>query len=184
PTPDDLRDLPDGPTAPAHLTHLTHSTDLIHPTPLTHPASPTSQTPRTSPTLRASFAVRDFDQGHIENEHPIRRALSLVREVLRNPEADLLAFHHQLQAFGPPRDDAIHRKCCRLTRHNRALEHLAIRRPARVMHRHLAAWLGVTAANALSEDLVCEAARGLLCVGRRCFHVGRRTVRHIHQLDV
>ena len=57
-----------------------------------------------------TYWLLNLDQLDVEHEHAVRRALALVGELLRNPEARLLAFDHQLQPFGPSRDHAVERR--------------------------------------------------------------------------
>src|SRR5271169_1584446 len=46
--------------------------------------------------------LSDPDQLHVEHQHADRLSgLAFVREVLRDPEARLLSFDHQLHTFGP-----------------------------------------------------------------------------------
>ena len=63
--------------------------------------------------LPAALSI-DLDQFHVEHEQAVGRAPALVREAFRNPEARLLAFDHQLQAFGPALDHAVERERRRL----------------------------------------------------------------------
>ena len=61
---------------------------------------------------------------------PYGGLLALVGELLRDPEARFLAFDHQLHAFGPAGNDAVERERRRLAAHDRAVEQLAVGRPA------------------------------------------------------
>ena len=95
---------------------------------------------------RAGVGERTVDLGRYwilissmsKTSMPYGALLALVGELLGNPEAGLLAFEHQLQAFGPAGDHAVEREGRRLAAHDRAVEHLAVGRPAGVVHRHLA----------------------------------------------
>ena len=58
------------------------------------------------------------------------------RRALGDPEAPLLALDHQLQAFGPAGNHPVDGKRRRLAACDRAVEHLSVRRPTRVVHRH------------------------------------------------
>src|SRR5208283_1703947 len=49
------------------------------------------------------------DQVDIEDQHPVGRLPALIRKPLRDPKASFLALHHELQSFGPPGNNAIHR---------------------------------------------------------------------------
>ncbi len=82
-------------------------------------------------------ARRDVEELDVEDEHALGSArLALVREVLGNPEASLLADDHQLQSLGPARDHAPERErdglgpAPGLERRDRAVEHLPVGRPA------------------------------------------------------
>ena len=66
-------------------------------------------------SARRLRAGRDVEQLDVEDEHPRGRTrLALVRELLGDPEAALLADDHQLDALGPPGDHAAERQRDRL----------------------------------------------------------------------
>src|SRR5205814_7127974 len=101
-----------------------------------------------------------------------------------NPEPRLLALYHQLQPFGPSRDDVRERERRRLTVCDRAVEHLAVRRPAGVVDGDRAVRFWVPAADAFLDDLVGEAARRRLCINRGRLDVCGRAVRNLEELDI
>ena len=61
----------------------------------------------------------------------------------RDPHAALLADDHQLQPFGPAGDDLADAERRRLAARDRAVEHLPVRRPARVVDLHVVARRGM-----------------------------------------
>ena len=84
----------------------------------------------------AGARVGMLEELDVEDEHALRPVgLSLVGERFGNPEAALLADHHQLNAFGPAGDDSVQRKGGRRAADDRAVEHLAVGRPTRVVDR-------------------------------------------------
>src|SRR5450631_3599167 len=103
----------------------------------------------------ARFAVAlllDFQQLDVEDEHAVRSArigLVAVSELAWDPEARLFALDHELHAFGPALDYARERELRRLTAHDRAIETLAVCRPARVVDLHHVRGFGVNLALAL-----------------------------------
>src|SRR5207302_1867743 len=79
----------------------------------------------------------DVEELDVEDEHALRLAgLAFVRELLGDPKASLLGHDHELQALGPSRDHAAERELHRLAARDRRVEHLPVRRPARVVHLH------------------------------------------------
>ena len=94
-----------------------------------------------------------------------------------NPETRLLTRHHQLEALGPALDDIGQAEARGLASHQRAVEQLAVRRPARVMHGYAAALGRVGAAGRPGpQDLVGQARCGLLGIGGRGLHIGWRVL--------
>src|SRR5690606_10199576 len=107
--------------------------------------------------------------------------LALVGELLRDPEAALLTDHHGLQAVGPAGDDAVQPEGDRLAARHRAVEDVAVGRPAAVVHLHLAGRGRLLLAGPLLEHLVEDALLGLLAPrGPRGDALGhRRRLRHL-----
>src|SRR5688572_6923810 len=60
--------------------------------------------------------------------------LIAVGDLAWDPEARLFSGHHQLHALGPARDHLIQPEARRLAARHRAVEHLAVLGPARVVH--------------------------------------------------
>src|SRR3954469_8430509 len=67
----------------------------------------------TRPPGARSFLI-DLHQLDVENEVAFHWAGASVGQVLGNPESAFFAFDHELQAFGPTRDDAIQPESDRL----------------------------------------------------------------------
>jgi len=109
----------------------------------------------------------------------------LVRQVLRNPEARLLALDHQLKSLGPSLDHAVQRERDRHAARDGAVKHLSVRRPSCVVDRHRAARAGMSRAGAGLDDFIREAAWRLLRIRRRRLHVdGSGDARDRNQLDI
>src|SRR6185436_19881779 len=111
---------------------------------LARPASTTTGSSRSAPRCcrscwRRSTPPTDLlyrQQLDVEHQHALGRAGAgrvVVREVARDPEAGLLADHHQLYALGPARDHAVEREAGGHAARDRAVEHLAVGLPARVV---------------------------------------------------
>ncbi len=133
------------------------------------------------------WSLGDVEQLDVEHQHALGPVgLAGIGELLGNPQAALLAHDHQLQAFGPALDHLAEAEGRRLPATYRAVEHLAVRRPAAVVHGHRIGRLRVLAASARREHFRGQ-ARGLhLGVVRRRRHVGRslRRLEDLEELDV
>ncbi len=68
----------------------------------------------------------------------------------------LLAHRHQLQALGPALDDAVERKLRGLAALDRAVEHLAVGRPAGVVHLDLVPGMGFSVPVPFCKTLVAR----------------------------
>jgi len=104
--------------------------------------------PRHSIAFFIDLSLPDLDQLDVEYEDPKRRPLALIGEPLGNPEACFLSLDHQLQSFGPPRNNSVEWKGRRFTARNGAVEHLAVGCPARVIDRNLGKLLRMAGAGA------------------------------------
>ena len=118
---------------------------------------------------------RQGDELDVEDEHPLWPVrLFVVRQRFGHPETPLLPDHHELDAFGPAGDDAVQRKRGEPPFRHRAVEHLAVGRPARVIHGDNLVRPGMIFSRARLQDFRRQSGRRFLCVVRRSGHVGRR----------
>src|ERR1700690_1856595 len=82
---------------------------------------------------RPKYSLK-IDELDVEDEHPgggpRSRRLVAVGETARNPEPRLLALRHELEPLGPTLDDVAHTEARGLPPRDRAVEHLAVGRPA------------------------------------------------------
>src|SRR5260221_11117482 len=111
----------------------------------------------------------------MEDEHARRgtgAGVVAVSEVAWDPEARLLSFDHQLNAFGPSLDHAVQTEADGFAARHGAIEHLAVGRPTRVVHLHVVGRGGVARPRSLLEHTIGEARRRFLGAGWRRFHVG------------
>ena len=84
----------------------------------------------------------DAEQFDLKDERAVRRdggrgTMLAVREVRRDLELEFITHMHELQSFGPARDDGVQRKTDRLATLHRAVENGAIQQHTSVMHFHV-----------------------------------------------
>ena len=120
-------------------------------------------------------AVRDVEELDVEHQHASGFArLTLVGQRLRDPQAPLLADHHQLHAFAEPGDHTAHAKRRRLSACDGAVEHFSVGRPPGVIDHHQVGGRRVIAARPGLDHFRGEAGRRFRRIGRRSSDVGRR----------
>ena len=120
--------------------------------------------------MRLNLASANFNQLNLKYEHS-RRSARLGRSVTvgqfsRNPKATFLAFHHELNSFGPTGDDPIKRERNGLSSHNRTIKHLSIDGPASVVDEHFFRRLRMRSARSFFENLGSKSGRSYLSIVR------------------
>jgi hypothetical protein len=79
-------------------------------------------------------AALDFQELHVEDEGacggPGALGFIAIGEVRGDPEAELIALFHELDALGPALDDAVEGEAGGLAAGDAGVEHLAVRGPA------------------------------------------------------
>src|SRR5262245_42484276 len=83
--------------------------------------------------LRPIFLPNGHEM-NIEHQHPLRPLASLIRELRRDPEPRAFAFDHELDTFSPAFDHFAQREGRRGAPRHRAVEHLPVGGPPRVMN--------------------------------------------------
>src|SRR5262252_3682699 len=133
-------------------------------------AAASARTNRRRPAI-AIDRLLDRQELDVEDQHPLGRARPrrvVVGQVAGDPEAGLLADHHQLHALCPSRDHAVERERRGHAARDRAVEHLSVGGPAGVVHLDHALGLRVVLAGPFLENAVGDPGLRLLGVlGRR-----------------
>ena len=122
----------------------------------------------------------DLDQLHIEDQRAVRSGSALCRRAPR--ESRIASSRLRPSAATPsvqPSNHPVEREVDRRAAQDRAVEQLAVGRPARIVHRDFAGRLRVSGADAGRQDFVGQAARRLLGIGGRRLDIGAAPGRRV-----